>query len=520
MARTPTLYGPDGRPVRRQLLLRQQAAPSLASVRQPWMADAVAEHLTPSRVAAVIRAANEGETRDYCTLAEELEERWAGYGAALGVRRRAVLGVEPSVESASDAAADVALADEIRGLVRAPEFRRMLSDCLAALGPGLAAVEILWDRSGPEWKPREYRLRDPRWFRWSRNDANELLVLADEDQAEGVPLRPFQWIVHVPRLRPGIPARGGLARPAAALHCLASWSLADWAAWLEGYGRPIRIGKYDAGATEDDRRVLQRAVSMIGSDSAATIPASMEVELLEAARSSSSDAYERFERWLDEQAAIVVLGQTATTQGTPGRLGSDEAQAEVRSDILEGDCEELAATLNRDLVRPWVDLNRGPQAEYPRIVLQPQDPEDIKVLAQALRMLVPFGLRVESSVVRDRMGLPDPPEGAEVLEAPARTGPGPASVPAEASVRSAAAAARDRLSLLEELEAQTLDGWERVMDPLLAPVRELLARSETPGEFLAGLADALGAQDTEPLARALASATFAARGLGDARDGP
>ena len=513
MARPPTLYGPDGRPVRKDRLRSEQAPPSLASVRQPWMLDAIAEGLTPSGVAAMIRAADNGETRNMYTLAQELEERAVRYGAVLGVRRRAVLGVEPSVESASAERADVDAADEIRELVRAPAFRGLLMKCLWGLGPGLAAVEILWDRSGPQWMPRDYLWRDPRWFRWARGDAHSLRVLADEDQAEGVPLNPFQWIVHVPSLRPGIPARGGLARPVAALFCLASWSLADWAGWLETYGRPIRIGKYGPGASDEDKAELHRAVSMIGSDAAATMPESMAVELLEAARSSSADAYERFERWLDEQVTIAVLGQAATTQGTPGRLGSDDAQADVREDILAGDCEELADTLNRDLVRPWVDLNHGSRDAYPRIALRPKDTADAESLAKVLRMLVPLGLRVGSSVVRDRLGWPDPPDDADVLEAPARPGP--------AAARSLAAAGSAELgSLMAELEGRALDGWERVMDPLLAPVRELAERSSTRAAFLEGLAGALGAMDDGPLRQALASATFAARGLGDARDEP
>ena len=518
MARQPALYGPDGRPVRKGRLRSEQAPPSLASVRQPWMLDALAERLTPPLLAAALKAADAGETREMYTLAQELEERFVRYGAVLGVRRRAALGVEPAVEAASDEAADIALADEVREIARAPAFRRLLGQCLWGLGPGLAAIEILWDRSGPRWTPRKYLWRDPRWFRWDRADASRLRVLSDEDQAEGVELEPFKWVVHAPGLRPGIPARGGLARPVAALFCLASWSLADWAGWLENYGRPIRIGKYGAGASEDDRAELQRAVAGLGSDAAATIPESMAVELLEASRSSSADAYERFERWLDEQVTIAVLGQSATTQGTPGRLGSDEAQADVRADILAGDCEELADTLNRDLVRSYVDLNHGPReaGAYPRIVLRPEDAADGESLAKTLRMLVPLGLRVEASVVRDRLGWPDPPEGAEVLEAPA-----PSARPDAASATSSAAAlAEARQSLLEELEGQALDGWQRVMDPLLAPVRELAERASSREEFLAGMADALGAMDDSELRRALASATFAARGLGNARDEP
>ena len=515
MARAKTLYGPDGRPVRRRDLLREHARPSIVSVRQPWMLDAIAPGLTPSRLAAVMRAADEGRTRDMYTLALEMEERHVRYGSVLGVRRRAALAVEPAVEAASDEKADAELADEIRDLARAASFRDLLAQCLWGLGPGFSANEILWDRSGSRWTPASYAWKDPRWFRWGREDALELRLLTDESPSEGEPLAPGKWVVHVPSLRPGIPARGGLARPVSALYVLASWALADWSGWLENYGRPVRIGKYGPSASEDDRAVLHRAVSMIGSDAAATIPESMELELLEASRSSSADAYERLARWLDEQVSIAVLGQAATTQGTPGRLGSDESQENVRQDILRGDCEELSETLSRDLVRPYVDFNHGPRERYPRIVLRPRDPENLEALARTLRQLVPLGMTVGTSAVRNRMGWADPEEGEEVLRAPDRHPAGPAAARALARARE-----RRSAGLLEELEARAIDGWRPVMEPLLGPVRELAARASTYDEFLAGLAALLEGTDDSELARALASATFAARGLGDARDEP
>ena len=256
MARAPTLYGPDGRPLLRRGLLREHARPSLVSVRQPWMLDAIAPELTPARLAAVIRDADAGETREMYTLALEMEERAPRYGSVLGVRRRA------------------------------PAFRRLLAQCLWGLGPGFSAVEILWDRSGRRRTPAGYAWRDPRWSRWGREDAHQLRLLSDEAPAEGEPLAYGKWVVHAPSLRPGMPARGGLARPVAALFCLASWGLADWAGWLEAYGRPIRLGKYGPSASEDDIAILHRAVAGIGSDAAATIPESMALELVESAWTS------------------------------------------------------------------------------------------------------------------------------------------------------------------------------------------------------------------------------------------
>lgn len=518
-ARLPGL-GAAVRLLNKRRLLREQAVPTLAGVRQAWIVDAVAKGLTPQRLAAALEAADIGETYEFLTLAAELEERDVRYGAALGVRKRAVLGVRPVVEAASDSAADRELADEIRALAGAPQFRRLAAACLDGLGKGWAAVEIDWDRSGETWRPRAYRWRDPRWFRWHLRNPHELRLLDESAPIEGLPLEPGKWVVHVPPLREGVPARGGLARVACAAYLLRSYALRDWMGFLEVFGIPVRIGKYHSSATEDDRRALRRAVVEIGSGAAATIPESMQVELVEAARGSATDAFERLCLWLDRQVAEAVLGQAATTEGTPGRLGSDQAQADVRHDILVGDCADLADTINRDLVQPWVGLNRGPRPpeECPRLVIRPPDPEDSEALARSLRMLVPLGLRVGEEAARKRLGLPDPPEGAELLRAPAGRAPGPGP----ASPSAAAARSRARQSLLEELEERALDdsGWESAVDPMLAPVRELLSRSATPEEFLDGLAGALGEMDDSELRRALASAAFAARGLGDSRDEP
>jgi phage gp29-like protein len=79
----------------------------------------------------------------------------------------------------------------------------------------------------------------------------------------------------------------------------------------------------------------------------------------------------------------------------------------VRDDIRDDDAEQLSDTLNLDLVRPFIDLNFGPQEEYPTISIGESDSEDIAALVAAVEKLVPLGLKVEQSVMCDKLGLPD-----------------------------------------------------------------------------------------------------------------
>jgi phage gp29-like protein len=47
----------------------------------------------------------------------------------------------------------------------------------------------------------------------------------------------------------------------------------------------------------------------------------------------------------------------------------------VHCPIERADARALAGVLNRDLVRPWIDLEFGPQQQYPRLVIaRPERP--------------------------------------------------------------------------------------------------------------------------------------------------
>lgn len=518
MAKDVTLYDHLGRPIEQQALLREVAAPSLCGVRRAWDAEAIAQGLTPHRLARILRAAAENDLRAYLILAEEMEERDPHYASVMGTRKRACSGLEPTVAAATDDTRDVELADAVREhIAESTEFPDLCSDLLDGLGKGFAACEIIWDRQATRWLPAAYEWRDPKFFRFDEVTGRELRM-EELGAVNGVPLPPYKFLVHIPRLKSGLPARGGLARLAAAAHMCKSFTLADWMAFAEVFGMPLRLGRYGPGAKEEDIRTLVSAVANLGTDAAAVIPDSMRIEMVEGGKNSGSGGqvlFQNLAEWLDRQVSKAVLGQTMTSDD-----GSSQSQAtvhnEVRKDILRADARQLAATINRDLVRAFVDLNYGPppSGKYPRLLLPVREPEDVAALTSALEKLVPLGLRVEASVVRDRLGFPDPAEGAEVLGMQARPEPGPGT----AANRERRAANREDLAIdeLDALAAEALDGWEQQLAPVVDPIQELADRSQTYEEFQAALPELLRQMDASALLRGLAVAAFKARGLGDA----
>jgi len=517
--------------------LSKPIAVSVTGTNRRWDEESVASGLTPYRLANILRDAASGDATAYLTLAEEMEERDPHYASVLGTRKRAISGVARTVEAASDDKKDVELADEIRELLRDPEFGFAVDDLLDGLGKGYSAIEMNWDTSKAPWAPRSraeniegtwtevegYAWRDPRFFKFDKNNTRKLCLKAEDGTA--TPLPGNRFITHVPRLKSGAPIRGGLARLVAVAYMCKSYTITDWLAFAEVFGMPLRIGRYGTTAKPEDIRKLINAVANIGSDAAAVIPDSMRIDFEESGTQSGGDKiFKGLAEYLDKLISKAVLGQVGSTEGTPGQLGGNDAQDEVRQDILKADVKQLEYTLNRDLVKPYVDFNHGVQERYPAIQIQVLEPEDMEALVNALEKLVPLGLRVEKSVINDKLGIPDAPDDAEVLQAAALT-TSPIATDANRACASCgqhhgtalnrAQAEQDEIDRLADIAG---DGWAQQLAPIIDPIQRLADESENYQDFIDGLPGLLEEMDSSELVRQLAIQTFKARGLGDATD--
>lgn len=496
-----------GRPIERRALATEQASP-IGGVRDVWY-DSQATGLTPSKLATILKGLREGEIADFITLADEMEEREPHYASVLGTRKNALAGIEPVVEAASDAARDIELADAVRELVRRPAFEGLVDDLLDALSKGFSAVEIVWDTAGKQWLPESFRWIDQRWFLFDQQTRE--LRLRDREDPKGQRLAPWKWIVHYPRLKPGFAVSGGLARIAAVAFMCKNYTLKDWMRFVEMYGMPLRVGRYGASASPADKAILKRAVLNIGADAAAILPESMQIEFQQAGNQAGGiQLYRGTAEWLDKQMSKAVLGQTASTEGTPGSLGGQDEQADVRRDILRKDARKLAATLNAELVRPFIDLNFGRQANYPAIGWVIKDPEDLKTMGDFLAQTVPLGLRVQASEVRDKAGLADPDEGAEVLALAAA----PLAPAMNHRQPRPALNARKSDDVVDELAEIALEGWKPVMLPALNSLEALADDCSDLEEFRGRLAEAVNTMELAELTESLATALFASRVAG------
>ena len=535
---------PDGRRYDASQMAREVSGPTSFGVRN-IQSGHPAQGLTPQRLGALLRSSEEGDATAYLELAEEMEEKDLHYLGVMQTRKRAVAQLPIDVVAADDSAE----AEEDAQLVRAHILERdaleaELFDILDATGKGYSVTEILWRLSSNLWTPERLKWRDPRWFEFDQVDGETLLLKTTHGP---VPLAAAKYIVHQHQAKSGITIRGGLARAAAWGYLFKNYGMKDWVAFLDAYGSPLRVGRYDNGANEKDIRFLMQAVSALGSDAAAVFPKSMDVQFIDGKQGTAPEGlWKALAVYIDDQVSKAVLGQTNTTDAKAGGLGSGQANVhnEVRGDIERHDAKLLAATLNRDLVVPFVMMNRGQRARYPRLVIGRPEEHDVKALTDAVQALVPMGLKVGVKTIRERVGLPEPEEGEEVLTAPAAEKPAGGSASengpqgsekgetpflgpvkrqigaidgeveqATASASSAGGSGEDAIDWLADAHAAD---WQPLLGGAIDEIEQLLASSADVAELEAGLAQLGVMLPTGELAGALARASFVARLAGDA----
>ena len=432
-----SILGPDGQPIQREILREPQTS-RLGSLHREFQGHP-SRGLTPSRLAAILQAAEQNDLIAQCELFEDMEEKDGHVAAEMGKRRRAVSMLDWTVAPPANAtAAEKETADWLEQLLpEIPDLEEMLFDVTDAIGKSYACLEIEWHRLDGLWLPKSITHRPQSWFQLHRGYRQEIRLR--DNSSEGEPLLPFGWITHTHKCKSGYLERSGLFRVLVWPYLFKNYSVADLAEFLEIYGIPLRLGKYHNGASEKDKTTLLRALVNVGHNAAGIVPSGMEIDFHDAA-TGDPDAFQLMIDWCERTQSKVILGATLTSQADRGSntnaLGN--VHNEVRTDLRDSDAKQLAGTLTRDLLYPIAALNGRATGirRAPRFQFDTTECEDIKTFGGALPGLVKLGMKIERTWAQKRLGIPEPEDDSDLLQAPAGpTPPQPGDDEAEPSER-------------------------------------------------------------------------------------
>lgn len=197
--------------------------------------------------------------------------------------------------------------------------------------------------------------------------------------------------------------------------------LQNWATFAERYAQGIRLGYYpmsQKGGKEEMESILRNLVGDVSAVLPRMTPGQKdyEIEVKEPA-AARAQVFADLCEWLSKNIKELIVGQAATSEAVSTGLGSSVGKEHGKTFTrqMKFVADGLAETITAQVVREVVDMNFGPQDEYPRFEFSVESPEMEKKL-EAIRIFVnELGGTVSEADTRRMLGLAIPDADEPVL---------------------------------------------------------------------------------------------------------
>ncbi len=503
-----TILDQFGRPYPKIKKAPEHRPLATAPLTDAWR-DYVADGLTPEQLAAVFKEADTGDMHRQAELFEQLEERDAHLIGEISKRRNVILDADFTLTPASDSAEDVKIAEDVeKNILRRTDWPDVLVSLQEAVGRGFSALEIFWDVSENQAAIENFEPIEQKRFLFTDTTGvlSKIPRLITDDAPLGIEIPAWKTILHRYGGKSGHPTRSGILRVCAWWYLFKNYSIKDWVVFCEVYGMPLRIGKFDPGAGDEDKEALWLAVKTIGSDAAGIISKNTEIEFVESNRGSvSSDLYEGLARFGNKEMSKAILGATLTADSDgKGAYALGNVHNDVRIDLINADCRATAGTARSQVIRPYVGFNYGWDKALPTYEGKFQK-EDAKEHAEIIDTFADR-MDIPASHVRKKYNIPTPEKDEELLRPKTKE----KSTPVESKLYVAANSLNDsrieNLDILDKVSGRLSEESDSLVQNLLAAVKKIMAKSGSLEEVRDTLSDAFPNMDSAELGKLIAQA--------------
>ncbi|TMQ19686.1 MAG: DUF935 family protein [Deltaproteobacteria bacterium] len=302
-------------------------APRGQDARDLLFYDAAINHpefgVTPASILAAFRAAEAGDPTQQNDLFDGLIEGDCHLRSLFEKREQAVAG-KPRVIQAGDDTADGQFGAEVMrvAMSRLP-LVEVFEHLLKYNRHGYSGCEIDWgifrlggrDWIVPTWftpvPVRRFRINAGTLGLMNGGGLDELRLITDYRRPLGDELRTGKWLL---LRRSGTAlARSGLMRTGVWPAMGKRYGFRDWLVWMEKYGQPTPLAKYDEDADDTSKDVAAEIIRSIGETNGAIAPKSIEVEFAEAKRFGDSGSVHQSEiDHCNAEMSKLVNGSTLT----------------------------------------------------------------------------------------------------------------------------------------------------------------------------------------------------------------
>lgn len=316
-------------------------------------------------------------------------------------------------------------ADFCQDRLQAMAMNRIMRETLTALDFGFSVGEVIWEVAdtddGLKVVPKDVKHRDPEFIKIEVDIHGNILQYK---QMSGLPtqdiyLKP-EKVMHLSH-GSSFGNHYGISDLRA---CYRAWWSKKfitqfWNVFLERFGSPLMMMKYPSGASSELKSALQNILSSLSSRSDILVPEGVIVELIEATRAGTAQYGEAL-NYCDVGISRAILVPALLGMGVDVKRGSD-SQSRLHLRVLmkvAGDIAiDLERVINCCLIKPMIDMNFGPQKDYPKFIFRDYgEYEAVEIVDSAINMFNAGMLdcdQYDINYLRSTLGLPLREDGDE-----------------------------------------------------------------------------------------------------------
>lgn len=232
---------------------------------------------------------------------------------------------------------------------------QLAEDILDALLYGFQPIEIYWDYLGNKIIPIKAIAKPQELF--YINSSKELMYRAS-GSTKGQPLPPRKFL--------DIRYKSSHSNPyGIALLSKCYWSIKFknggirfWVNFMERYGMPLLIGKYNRGSTRTEAERLAEELATMTEDSVIVTPNDIDIAMEEPHRYSSVRLYSEMIKLSNSEVSKAILSQTLTTEINNGSKAAAETHYKIRDELIKSDMRLVEQGINT-LIKYFLELNYG-----------------------------------------------------------------------------------------------------------------------------------------------------------------
>lgn len=399
--------------------------------------DLVASSITPTQLNSIRSEAASGAIGRLYELYLKIVSTEPRIGGIVGSMQDALSGLPVKTSPAKGTTArERAIAQDYAAVVeearRAIDEQAFVADLFDAFTYGLAALQMAWTTERypqnrfiavPAGQPRPLSLSAMEWEAQFDHDKYGEMKIRTTKEPNGIflsDLDPRRLIVVSDGYANGYWDCKGAIRRVLGWWMFKMYVQLWWAEYVESYGQPMRVGRYSAESTANERAALRRFLSSIGRNKWGMFPIGTEVQFIESTLNASGSnlTYENVIKMADNQFAVALQGQTGiTTDSSQGSRSKLEVLAEIRSDILGGIVKSIRRGYDQ-FADATLSINYGD--DYIRRLrphtapLLPK-PEDLATKISSYKVLSESGYPVPVTEISEQTGVPVAEAGEMVL---------------------------------------------------------------------------------------------------------